>query len=369
MKDTPKPAHPMYNGDISLMLQALTMLCPLSLVIRFALIALLVSTGSAQESIAKDSATCVAAVNALSIEDPQASVFNEVVFSIHRNGEPKLCGSAMSSVAAINAALKSTGVCDDNDINKYQTETFLTNMFESQLATGACGATDNETAPEGLFGFCDMSLNRTVIQPDHDELVPTRTGSLPCRLFTREGRRVYSLQHLTRLVEAAKEAGSTCSKEDEATCASGPVVDLYAVPAGRVFMFAASYVGEKFVVDHVQENVPDKTIVLEVISVNPRIFEIYNFFSHDESDEIIDKALNDTSETHGLHRSTTGATNGQVFSKRTSDNAWDTDGAVSLRIQRRCFEMLGLDEYHESHSDGLQVSASICTTLLLIGRT
>jgi hypothetical protein len=158
----------------------------------------------------------------------------------------------MSSAAGIEEALQATGVCGQSeDINKNQLETFLTNMFESNLEKGACGATDNETNPEGFFNFCDMGPDRTVIQPDHYELVRTRTGSLPCRMFTREGRRVYSLEHLTKLAEAAKEKGGTCSQANE-TCDAAPVLDLYAVPAGRMFMFAASYIGERFVLDHVQ---------------------------------------------------------------------------------------------------------------------
>jgi hypothetical protein len=310
------------------------------------------------EDQSEDSVACAAALKALSIEDPKDSIFN-VVFSVHRNGEVIPCGSMLPSPAAIDAALKAmdTSVCDQADLNKFQVETFLTNMFESQLAKGACGATDNETAPEGLFGFCDMGSDRTVIQPDHDEIIPTSSGSLPCRMFTREGRRIYSLHQLATLAEAAKQDVGTCSEANETSCSSGPVLDLYAIPTGRMFMFAPSYVGETFIVNHVEDH--EDPIVLEVLSLNPRVFEIQNFFSMEEADALIDKALNDTDEVMGLHRSTTGATNGQVYSKRTSDNAWDTTGPESRKIQKRCFEMLGFDQFYESQADGLQVSAAL----------
>jgi prolyl 4-hydroxylase len=97
------------------------------------------------------------------------------------------------------------------------------------------------------------------------------------------------------------------------------------------------------------------TIEVEVLSLDPRVYELVNFFDLREADALIEKALNDTSETHGLHRSTTGATNGQVFSKRTSDNAWDVNGMTAKRVKRRCFEVLGFDQFYESHADGLQI--------------
>jgi hypothetical protein len=65
-----------------------------------------------------------------------------------------------------------------------------------------------------------------------------------------------------------------------------------------------------------------------------QLLEIHNFFTRDEADKLVEKALKDTSDTHGLHRSTTGATNGQVYSKRTSENAWDVNGDVAKRIKR-----------------------------------
>jgi len=47
--------------------------------------------------------------------------------------------------------------------------------------------------------------------------------------------------------------------------------------------------------------------------VKPRVFELHNFFTLQEAANIIDKAEKETSETYGLHRSTTGSINGTVF--------------------------------------------------------
>jgi hypothetical protein len=57
-----------------------------------------------------------------------------------------------------------------------------------------------------------------------------------------------------------------------------------------------------------------------------------------------------------LQRSTTGASGEkQVFSRRTSENAFDTDGETAIKLKQRCFTTLGFDDYLESFADGLQV--------------
>jgi hypothetical protein len=205
----------------------------------FALIPVLIAGYFFSGSESSDENDCSAAMKSLSITDPDNTVFNDVIFRLHRNGEPMPCGIQRSSAAAIQYALHVTKVCGKKDLDKYQVETFLTNFLEKEMP-GHCASTDDESAPIGLFGYCDMGPDRMVAQADTKDLVPTRTGTKPCRMFTREGRRVYSLEHLARLAEDAKAV--TCPDNDE-TCAAGPVINLYAVPAGRVFMFAASYIG------------------------------------------------------------------------------------------------------------------------------
>lgn len=96
-------------------------------------------------------------------------------------------------------------------------------------------------------------------------------------------------------------------------------------------------------------------VTLEVLSLKPRVFDIHNFFNLEESNELMEKALAETSETHRFHRSTTGTTGASVFNKRTSENAWDTHGKTALVVKKRCFSLLGIDEYQEPMADGLQI--------------
>jgi hypothetical protein len=277
-------------------------------------------------------------------------------FAVHRNGEAEACGETVSSRESLQGALRDLSLCDDSNkkegLSKYEMEAVLTTLLQKLLSSESCGSTDNSTAPSGLAGFCDMGPERTVIQEDHERLIRTSDNNLPCRFFTREGLRITSLQLLMDLAKAKNTqvcTNETCIESQQAFS-----LHLYAVPAGRVFMFAPSFVGERFDLKHVDAP-GDAPIVVETISLSPRLFEIHNFYSPTEADELIDKALNETSETMGLHRSTTGAVKGVINSKRTSDNAWDQTGATAMRLKRRCMTTLGFDEYNELLTDGLQV--------------
>jgi len=73
---------------------------------------------------------------------------------------------------------------------------------------------------------------------------------------------------------------------------------------------------------------------MEVLSTNPRVFDITHFFNAAESDALVNNALEQTDEVFGFHRSTTGTTGASVFDKRTSENAWDTAGDVALAVKR-----------------------------------
>jgi hypothetical protein len=274
------------------------------------------------------------------LDDKEDTVFNDLLFVVHRNGEPDSCGMAPSSIASMDKALREMNVCDDV-LSKYDTEAFLTTLLINQLQSGECASTDNVTAvPESLAGFCDMGSLRTVIQPDHDLLVRVPGGSLPCRFHTRDGQRIDSLKTLADVARQAKdEAQSSCSssasQEGQTCSAAGPTLHLYAVPAGRMFMFAPSFVGEKFVLDRMRDSAPGgEPIVVEVLSLQPRVFELHNFYSLEEADTILQQALNETTESHKFHRSTTGAVDGRVFSRRTSENAWLTHTNEAGKVKR-----------------------------------
>ena len=273
----------------------------------------------------------------LPLNSAQKSLLGETTFQLHYNGNPKTCGSVAPQELPefMSKMLVEMELCQDASTSlsdKYLFETVLTNSFhysfESQGDVGICASYDEEERKdEGFFGFCDMGPDRTPPQPDEDRLIPTIEETLPCRFYTREGVRISSLMQLVELLQTKKlEHLENCGKEE--TCAASTPLDIYAVPAGRVFMFAPSFVGEIFQLPHVQD-ATGNPLSMEVLSLEPRVFDIFNFFSEDEAQRLIDKALNEKSTTHGLHRSTTGAVNGAVFSKRTSENAWDTHGALA----------------------------------------
>jgi hypothetical protein len=103
-----------------------------------------------------------------------------------------------------------------------------------------------------------------------------------------------------------------------------------------MFMYATSYVGERFVLGRMSQDdgSSSEPIVLEVLSLSPRVLEVHDLYSPQESQAIVDEALSETSESHRFHRSTTGSANVQVYSKRTSENAWLTHTDLAQTIKR-----------------------------------
>jgi hypothetical protein len=204
--------------------------------------------------------------------------------------------------------------------------------------------------------YCDMGPDHTTILPDHNQLSSIKTNgvsSLPCHFHTREGLRITSYQQLMNFVQNKSQGQCHVSAEGNETCDKG-TVHLYAVPAGRPFMFAPSFIGETFDISHVNP-VSNLPISLVTMSLSPKVFDILNFFDKNESDSIVDKALKETSETHRIKRSSTGASGYNLNSQRTSENGFDTHGKTAMVVKKRCLEVLGFDTYIESFTDGLQV--------------
>jgi hypothetical protein len=257
---------------------------------------------------------------------------------IHRNGEADACGSVVTVPNAQtlgNSASASIG-------DKYEMESFLTDLVADTMEDeSSCGSPENANAntkaPQGILGFCDMGPDRTPILLDHEQLIPVKSGSLPCRWYTREGLRISSLEQLKSLVEQA--TSKTCNAGSD-SCAgsrssSDPEIHLYGVPAGRVFMFAPSFVGEIFDLTHVLERPdPDLPVYMKVLSTNPRVFDVVNVFSKPEADAVVRRALQETSPSHRMHRSTTGTSENAIFTKRTSENAFDTHGMTAVALKQ-----------------------------------
>jgi 2OG-Fe(II) oxygenase superfamily len=306
----------------------------------------------------------------LGLSTTDQNPFEGISLMIHRNGQPESCGEAVSDKGFLQELMAQyasfpnapNSVCPST-LDKYQVETLLTRTFQKMLSSCLSEERDGNTKA-GFLGFCDLGPKRTPILLDHDDLIPVTKAdgstSLPCRFHTREGLRITDLKQLVQLARlpstvVSKESCETQSNlEPECAVSQSTARSLYAVPAGRVFMFAPSFVGEIFHLPHVQGS-ENRTIYLEVMSLEPRVFDVFNFFSRDESQELVERALAETKESHRIKRSSTGPSGYNLNSKRTSESGFDTHGQTAVKVKKRCFELLGFDHYWESHGDGLQI--------------
>jgi hypothetical protein len=296
------------------------------------------------------------------------TTFGGLSFAIHRNGESSPCGSTIGNLESTLLSLvtgkdkqKSLRDLDSGVMTKYEVDKLLTEAFGKHLLSmSSCGP---ENAPTSIRGykrktwgrgenykidgvessfltFCDMGQERTPILHDHDELLSVSSGddvqTLPCHFHTREGLRITSFDQLidlTRNINNQNTEDCTVNSNGEQTCKSSSMMHLYAVPAGRLFMFAPSYVGEVFTLAHVKHPNPEP-VTLKVLSVSPRVFDVVDFFEEDESKAIVDKALRETSESHKIKRSSTGASGYNVNSQRTSENGFDTHGTTAVAVKK-----------------------------------
>jgi hypothetical protein len=120
---------------------------------------------------------------------------------------------------------------------------------------------------------------------------------------------------LEKFTDFARNA--TCGDKEE-DCETREF-HVYAVPAARHYMFAPESIGEIFDLPHVVGANPDEPVYMEVLSLDPRVFEIKNFFSVEDSHDFISRALN-ADKMEALERSSTGfGSIGGINNKRTSD--------------------------------------------------
>ena len=306
---------------------------------------------------------------------------------LHRNGESNPCGeTSIDMIQGLEKMLQEQGRCPLN-FGKYQLDALLTRLFYSIMGDeDACfpldeeGDDDNEEDNDDdaldFYDYCDRGKERTPILPDHSLLVPIYhqednnnppEPSLPCHFHSEHGIRITSLPLLAQLARQARvpELGQeqgVCETTEDATesCTAATELyqrelHLYAVPAGRVFMFAAKHVGETIALPHVQGADPSQPVYLQVLSTQPRIFEVYNFFDRRDSDDLIEGALAETREAYRIKRSSVGASSDNYNMKRTSESGFDTSSPVASKLKRRGVSLLGFDEYTEGFTDGLQI--------------
>jgi hypothetical protein len=262
---------------------------------------------------------------------------------LHRNGEATPCGRTEKSILPELLQAYSSFQGDEecpHSLNKYQVEALLTKTMHMVVDT--CVSMEKYgKKKDGLLGFCDMGPKHTPILLDHDELVPVvspgNKTSLPCRFHTREGLRVSQFRQLAEMTKSAPTPQNCQGDAESQTCTveenTQREFHLYAVPAGRVFMFAPAFIGEIFELPHV-EGSDNKNIHLEVLSLSPRVFDVFNFFSREESQDLVDRAVAETSESHRIKRSSTGASGYNINSRRTSESGFDTHGKTAVKVKK-----------------------------------
>jgi hypothetical protein len=297
--------------------------------------------------------------------------FQNLTIVLHRNGESDaLARTEIDVMEGLEGLLqRKEGRCPAN-FEKYQTEALLTRLFASLLVNTKeptpLSSTDWSEDTMGLFRFCDRGEERTPVLLDHDQLVAIEqedgTSSLPCHFHSPNGRRISLLPQLAQIARATESSEDVCFESaagemecDPSDASSHPQreLHLYAVPAGRIFQFAAKQVGQIISLPNMKSDATDEQTFLEVISINPRIFHLHNFFDRGDADDLVEGALSETRDAYRIKRSTTGTSS--VNSRRTSENGFDTHGAVAMKLKRRGMSLLGFDEYAESFTDGLQI--------------
>eukprot|EP00462_Mataza_sp_D1_P009509 CAMPEP_0175166296 /NCGR_PEP_ID=MMETSP0087-20121206/27618_1 /TAXON_ID=136419 /ORGANISM="Unknown Unknown, Strain D1" /LENGTH=496 /DNA_ID=CAMNT_0016455879 /DNA_START=71 /DNA_END=1561 /DNA_ORIENTATION=+ len=130
----------------------------------------------------------------------------------------------------------------------------------------------------------------------------------------------------------------------------------YAVPKERNFVWPAHEEGHNVTLPYPLNN--GQNIVLETLTTSPRLFRLHNFLSDSEVDEMLASAntLGYERSTGGLAQSdNSGKENQGVFtSRRTSENAWDLNSAISNTLKKRSFDVLRM-QHVANREDGFQV--------------
>lgn len=314
--------------------------------------------------------------------------FLAVSLELHLNGEASACVTTNPSITSLSQALRKEVAKSeqfdsiDRNRDKYDFDLLLTSAIVNHLIEDKahqCAPSDfydesgqiaYDNPGTAFLSFCDMGDDRTPRLFDHDQLLLMQDplsgrDEFACHFHTREGVRINSLEQFAQLAREAKQKTMNCSIDasngDSVCIDSSGKLEIYAVQAGRVFMFAPKFVGEVFDLKHVIAP-SGKPVSLEVLSLSPKVFDVKNFYADYEADAIVNKALTETSESHKMKRSSTGASGYNLNSRRTSENAFDTHSKMAMIVKKRCFEVLGFDQYVESMADGLQVLRYNLTT-------
>lgn len=288
--------------------------------------------------------------------------FQGISISVHRNGESQPCGVIVESNIAnafIAVMMGKEQYQQDKCTmslfeDKFMFESLLTEVLQYAVKD-TCYSTDEATRNKksGFYGYCDMGEAKTPILSDHTNLISIQGGTesyLPCHFHDRHGQRISLLSKLLQLTKSTSgtsgkdctisaDGSMVCQNEkniisNNSTSQDSIDIHLYSVQAGRVFIFAPSSIGEIIPLPHVVGGLSNKPIYMKVLSLEPKVFDILNFFSLHESDELIEGIMKETKETHRIKRSSTGATGYNLNDRRTSESGYDTSSPTALKVKK-----------------------------------
>lgn len=152
-------------------------------------------------------------------------------------------------------------------------------------------------------------------------LFATRSGA---RLYKSNGLRVWSLAETI------------------------PEDHIHCVSQGRLFHWPLLEIGQEWFPASVVSPVKGKRIVMKQLSGRPRVISVANFMTPEELKELLDYNRDRVTPSEVGFTGVTGD------STRTSSTSWDFHSKAAIAIQKRSFEVLGLD-YIPAHADALQV--------------
>lgn len=99
-------------------------------------------------------------------------------------------------------------------------------------------------------------------------------------------------------------------------------------------------------------------VILETLSDSPRVFYVENLFTPAEANQIIRNVYDESRGIDRLARSSVGFNRGKTkkrySQRRTSENTFDTDSEVAMRLKKRAFRLLQMP-WDARLSDGIQV--------------
>ncbi|GBG31794.1 Prolyl 4-hydroxylase subunit alpha-1 [Hondaea fermentalgiana] len=162
-----------------------------------------------------------------------------------------------------------------------------------------------------------------VTNGDEKAAVQVCEPELGAKLFTDRGRRVLSFFDI--------EDGQR----------------TYVVPQGLNFVWPLAKVGSVWHPDSVESPVPGKPIALRQLSMSPRVFTVENFMSPDEMDAILE-------HNRELLKPSEVGFAGWRDKTRTSSTAWDFHSWAARKVQKRSFDLLGM-EFQSDMADAVQV--------------